>query len=93
MLSIPDELVFDTQSVQDVLRHAEDGIDGLDGGLAEEGEAGHTEQRVERVRHVPGPVSKPTRLRVLQQKLLVPHSATSTFCITSNTVSLFPKIQ
>jgi hypothetical protein len=78
MLSIPDELVFDTQSVQDVLRHAEDGIDGLDGGLAEEGEAGHAEQRVEGVRHVPGTVSKPARLRVLQQKLLVPHSATST---------------
>jgi hypothetical protein len=35
MLSIPDELVFDTQSVKDGLRHAEDGIDGLDGGLAQ----------------------------------------------------------
>ena len=78
MLSIPDELVFDTQPVENVLRHAEDGIDGLDGGLAQEGEAGHAEQRVEGVRHVPGPVREPARLRVLQQKLLVPHSATST---------------
>jgi hypothetical protein len=68
--------VFDTQPVENVLRHAEDGIDGLDGGLAQEREPGHAEQRVERVRHVPGPVRKPARLRVLQQKLLVPHSAT-----------------
>ncbi len=60
--------MFDAQSVQDVLRHAEDGIDGLDGGLAQEGEPGHAEQRVEGVWHVPGPVSKPARFRVLQQK-------------------------
>jgi hypothetical protein len=41
MLSIPDELVFDAQSVNDELRHAEDGIDGVDGGLAQEGETSH----------------------------------------------------
>jgi hypothetical protein len=70
--------VFDTESVQDVLRHAEDGIDGLDGGLAQEGEAGHAEQRVEGIRHVPGAVRKPARLRVLQQRLLVPFSAIKT---------------
>jgi hypothetical protein len=73
MLSIPDKLVFNTQPVEYVLRHAEDGIDGLDGGLAQEGEA---EQRVEGVRHVPGPVSKPARLRVLKQMLVdAVHSA------------------
>jgi hypothetical protein len=72
MLSIPDELMFNTQPVEYVLRHAEDGIDGLDGGLAQEGEPGHTEQRVEGVRHVPRPVSKPARLSVLKQKLLLP---------------------
>ena len=69
LVSIPNKMVLDAESVEDMLGHAEDGIDGLDGWLPEEGKAGHPEERVEGIRHVSGPVRKPTRLRVLQEKL------------------------
>ena len=59
-------LVGDAPPVQDLLRHAEHGVDPLDGRRgAQQAQPRHAEQRVEGVGHVAGPVREAAGVRVL----------------------------